>query len=882
MEPVKPEPLKLKDKTVLKSLSFSGSSLLCNPTTVDVMDGKVVRIRPMHVDDYCDLSERNPWKLEKNGYVLDQGTKGYIPPFSIAYKQRTYSKNRIPYPLKRVDWDPHGERNPQNRGKSKYERISWDEAIQIVASEINRMHETYGHSAILVQGDGHGEHKVFSGVHGCNISLLAATGERGTVQVRNADSWEGWYWGGKHIWGMDPVGEQMLQNNLIKDIAENGDAVLFWGCDLETTPWGWGGQFPSVINYWFTDIGIKSIYICPDVNYACAVHADMWIPILPNTDAAMQLAIAYVWMTEGTYEKEYLETHAVGYEWFEYYVLGNEDGVPKTPKWAEEKCGVPSYRIKALARYWAKHNVSIGHGNGGSYIRSCFSHEPARLEVALLGMQGLGHPGRNQVHFIEWTLFAGNKTPTLCPVPVAELYCSFESVWHGAYRACQDPFIPKTLIPEAILEKDLTWYGHTMPGLPYWDQFQKFEYPMKGFSRIHMIWSDAPCWETCWNGGFLFEDALVDPDIQTVVIQHQWFEDACRFADILLPVSTMLEVDDLGMDKDSGQWSTYFNAPRAVDPCVDSKSDYEIVYTIGKELEKYGGIYEGLFDTYTQGFTVDNYDEAMRYAFEHSGIRNIEPDFTYDMLQEKQVWVSKTREDWAEIPAGMIEFYADPIHHPLSTPSGKLEYYSAGLAQHFPDDHERGPVPHWIEESELHKERLSSDRAKEYPFLLVSNHPRWRIHAMLDDVSWLREIGTCKVKGPDGYLYEPIWVNPRDAERLGFKQGDVLRMYNERGSVLGGCYVTERIMPGVLYQDHGARVDVLKIGTGGIDRGGANNLIAPDATSSKNCAGEVTSGFLVGVDKVDPFEYADLYPEEFNRAYDPESGLIPDSFIVES
>ena len=66
---------------------------------------------------------------------------------------------------------------------------------------------------------------------------------------------------------------------------------------------------------------------------------------------------------------------------------------------------MPSYTIKALARYWAAHAVSIAHCNGGSYIRSCYAHEPARLEVALLGMQGLGKPGANQFKFIEWTLY---------------------------------------------------------------------------------------------------------------------------------------------------------------------------------------------------------------------------------------------------------------------------------------------------------------------------------------------------------------------------------------------------------------------------------------------------------------------------------------------
>ena len=114
-----------------------------------------------------------------------------------------------------------------------------------------------------------------------------------TLQMRDPDSWEGWTWGAKHVWGMQPVGQQMPQTNLLYDISKNAELLLFWGCDQETTTWGWSGQFASRLSYWWTELGIKQIYIAPDVNYANAVHADKWIPVLPNTDAALYLAIAH-------------------------------------------------------------------------------------------------------------------------------------------------------------------------------------------------------------------------------------------------------------------------------------------------------------------------------------------------------------------------------------------------------------------------------------------------------------------------------------------------------------------------------------------------------------------------------------------------------------
>jgi trimethylamine-N-oxide reductase (cytochrome c) len=867
--------IKTSDKTVLKSLGFCASATVANLCAVDVKDGRIARVRPLHYDTLYSREDLNYWTIKVGDHAFEPLMKSFPPPLSLAYKQRAYSSNRVPYPLKRIDWDPGGERNPQNRGKSKFIRISWDEALDLIAQEIKRVHDTYGPYSILAQYDGHGETKCLHPAHGAQVPLLDLMGGC-TQQVRQPDSWEGWYWGAKHVWGMDPVGENIWQSNLVKDIAENSDALLYWGCDPETTPWGWGGQMASRICYFFGEIGVERIFICPDVNYAGAVHADKWIPILPNTDAAFQLAIAYVWMTEETYEKEYLEMHAVGYDWFEYYVLGREDGIPKTPEWAAEKCGVPSYRIKAFARYWASHKVSIAHCNGGGYIRSVFSHEPARLEVCLLGMRGLGQPGVNQLKFIEWTLFG---MLNFDPLPPGKVLPNFWPAYRGADLIdIGESFITKTKIPEAILEPRQEWYGHTMCAFPTADQFKKFEYPIPGAEPLHLIWSDAPCWETCWNGGNLYQDAMRHESIETIIIQHPWMENACTMADIILPVTTTFENRDFSGDVCSGQFIAINIEDQAIEPIGEARSDYECVLAVARALEGLGGQYEGLVERFTGGMSDEDY---MHLGFAESGILSVDPSMTFERLEENGFWMCPADEEWENMPTGLIRFYETPESFPLSTPTGKLEYYSSALAENFPSDTIRGPYPKWIEESDEHQERIGSERAKRYPYLLVSNHPRWRVHANHDDVSWLREIETCKVKGPDGYLYEPLWINPKDAKRLDVKTGDVARLFNERGSVLGGVRVTERIMPGSVYQDHGARVDSIIKGTGGLDRGGANNLIAPSATSSKNAAGEVTNGFLVGVEKVDVLALARQYPEEFGRDYDAGVGLVASIWITE-
>jgi trimethylamine-N-oxide reductase (cytochrome c) len=251
----------------------------------------------------------------------------------------------------------------------------------------------------------------------------------------------------------------------------------------------------SNISYWFTRLGIKSIYICPDLNYGAAVHADKWIPIRPNTDAALQLAIAHTWITEGSYDKEYVKTHTYGFDKFAEYVMGKEDGIPKTPSWASDKCGIPEWTIKALAREWGVKTTSIMHGNGGAGIRSAYSTEQARLEVILLAMQGLGKPGRHQAKMLEWGMSA-RQGPKLCPIPGGEIipkmpliqyissgFNSMRSQKEGSLSELEKlttpapmkptQFIPKDLIHDAILNAPISWYGNSTFTGPLEDQFVK-------------------------------------------------------------------------------------------------------------------------------------------------------------------------------------------------------------------------------------------------------------------------------------------------------------------------------------------------------------------------------------------------------------------------
>jgi trimethylamine-N-oxide reductase (cytochrome c) len=864
------KPIKIKDKTVLRALGLGGYFGGGAEGMVDVKNGKIVRVRPMKYGWKYDKSEVRQWKITRNGKSIEPSWKSLPGPFSLAYKKRVYSPNRIKYPMKRVDWDPNGERNPQNRGKSKFKRISWDEATDIVSNEIKRIHKKYGHHAILLQGDGHGECKTLNTPHGHPGVLLEYLGGF-TLQVRNPDSWEGWYWGAKHVWGQGAQGIMYPAANIVKDTTEHAEMVLFWGCDPETTPWGFTGQFASRLCYFWSEVGIRQVYICPDLNYGAAVHADKWIPVLPNTDAALQLAIIYMWVTEGTYDKNYVETHAIGMDKVEDYVLGKEDGIPKTPAWASKKCGVPEWTIKALAREFADKTTSIAHYFGGGFIRGPFSHEPARLECILLGMQGLGGPG---VHQHQLTYFgmprAEGMSGTFFWNPEIEERLALPVL--SSVTAWQQQVIPKTLIQKAIEhEGPITFRGTGAQNALVLDQFNEHTFPIdkeQGGTELHMIWTDSPCRITCWNYGNKTELAMRNPKIETIVAQHPWFENDCLYADIVLPANTFMEVDDILTNIRQGtQQPNIMIADKAVEPVGESKSDSEIVLEVSRK-------FEDLEEDLTEGMTIV---DMQKKIWEYMGGQKL---VSWKQLCEKKYWCYNTAEDWEQDSPGFRNFYNNPEKSPLATPTGKLEFYSESLAKAYPDDKERPPIPKWIEKSHNHDERLSSHRSKMFSMLMMSNHGRWRVHAQCDDITWTREAPTCKVTGPDGYKYEPIWLHTSEAEKRDIQSGDIIKVYNERGIVLGGAYVTERLRPGVVYMDHGARHDPIK--TGEIERGGAINTITPEAITSENCVGQIAGGYLVEVAKVTGREWDQWrrdFPEAFNRNYDPNAGLCVDAWI---
>ena len=887
--------------TTVQSIASGGTG--GEPTAVDSKDGKIVRIRPLHIDEKYTHEELadSMWELDVDGKKFRPEYKAAPNYMALAYKERVYSKNRVMKPLKRVDWEPGGDpatMNAANRGKSKFVEISWDEALDIMESEIKRVIDQYGPYSVLCIGeDGHRESKDLHAGGGMHMTAMNLLGGY-TRETRTPDSVEGWYWGAKHFWGsgfnrggglIAPPQNGYSNYNVVKDVTENADLLVFDAGDWELTQNYASMFFSRLLKYW-EELGKEFVSVDPFCNYTAVCHKTFkWIPILPNTDAALDFGAMYVMIAEGIYDKEYVDTHSIGFDKVADYVLGKEDGIPKTPEWASERCGIPPHTIKAYARNLCKKRASHVHYSSGS-IKTPYSHEPGRTQAYLLAMQGMGKPGVQQLH-LEATLVAKEKLAESSTRPFSLLnHCRM------FYPSAQS--LPRTSIAEAIRNGHVEWYGSPcIVYVPTDEQFKKFTYPgdpkmglmmaqamaqraglpvpteEPRINPVHMLWSEKPCNMNCWNGGFEFQDAIRSDEVEFFVTNHQWMENDSLFADLVLPVTTCLEDDDtMGASMTVGmRWAGY--TPHACDRVGVSKSDWEIALEV---LDRFGKREE-----LDLGMTTDQW---LEYGFTNS---HLTTEVDWNTLVEKGLYYPKLEENWRDELPGMRGFYEDPENFPLDTPSGKLEFYSQALADNFPDDKERQPIAKWItggpaEEGWTHDESLWGERCKKYPLLVTANPARFRVHVQGDDIAWYREIETTKVKGPDGYLYEPVWMAPEDAEARGIKNGDIVKVYNERGIILTGARISQRITPGSVVVAKGSRVDPI---APHIDRGGAINLISPEATVSKNCKGFAVTGYLIEAEKLTQEEYDSWkkdYPEAFNRAYDAGQGITRDAWVVEA
>ncbi|MGB7543269.1 MAG: molybdopterin-dependent oxidoreductase, partial [Burkholderiales bacterium] len=443
------------------------------PLFVYVKDGKILRLTPIEFDH----KDAQPWTITARGKRFTPPSQTTAATHSLCAKTTVYSPDRLLYPMKRVDFDPKGERNCNNRGISGYERISWDEALDIVAGEIKRCKTQYGQGAIMAN---HGSHHNWGNI-GYYISaaykFFNAIGY--TRVVHNPDSWEGWYWGAMHHYGYSMRLGQTETYSTVEDLLKEAEMVVFWAADPEATSGSYSAYEGTIRRQWLHELGIEVVHIDPYYNHTAALHGGKWFAPKPGTDAAMAMAIAHVWMTEGLYDKKFVAERSIGFDVWRDYILGKDDGMPKTPEWQEPETGIPAKDVRALARRWGTRKTYLGAGgwgNGhGGACRSATGIQWARALACLMAMQGMGRPGVNFGH-LQWGTpidlhfyfpgyadggLSGDIENTGMPISLYQRMPQLPTFNPSTQK------VPRLQIPEAILDgkaEGYPWNGKTIEG----------------------------------------------------------------------------------------------------------------------------------------------------------------------------------------------------------------------------------------------------------------------------------------------------------------------------------------------------------------------------------------------------------------------------------
>ncbi len=819
---------------------------------VHVKDGVITKIRPIVLDE----ADPKSWTIEARGRKFTPPRKTTLQPYIVTEKARIYSENRIKYPFKRVDFDPKGNRNPQNRGKSGYERIGWNEALDMVAGEMKRIRETYGPAAITGSTSSHHNWGLLfykMGPFGRFFNMLGFT-----TLHDNPDSWEGWHWGAMHTWGYHWKLGITDNFDLLEDALKNTDQVIMWSVDPNTTT-GYPGQDSLIWRIWLKELGIKLIFIDPWCNFTAATLGDKWIAPRPGTDAALAEAIAYVWIKEGTYDKQFVENRTVGFDQFKKHILGEEDGTPRTPGWASEITDVPTRDITALAREWAAKRTMLGCGamfGLGGACRSAYSTEWARLMVLLIAMQGIGKPGVN-----VW-----GGAAMAAPTDFSFQFPGYSSAgWDAFGLVAKKPAFPmgnqvtqklyRLLLPESILNPPVTWTGEGFCGQFLEQQFIQYTYPEPGSPEIKMIYRHGGSYISTMTETNRFVKMYQSPKIECVVNQDCHWQSETHFADIILPASTGFEQSDISewgapggyaANKSGSNFRIIIYQKKCIEPLWESRPDWDIYCDLAERL--------GFKEEYTEGNSREDWIKKLFHS------TSLPRYITYEEFKRKGYFVVPPPQgDYKRTVSNRWFYEGRPCNSPdpfnpligtdkadkLGTYSGKIEFVSQSLLKHFPDDEERPPMPRYIPSWEGHNSKL----AKKYPLQLISSHVRFSFHTHHDNKSpWLDEIPVHRII-KNGYAWWPMRIHPSDARPRGIRHGDTVKMYNDRGAVLGIAHVTERVRPGVIHSyQAGAKYDPLEPGKpGSVDKGGCVNLLTPSRMVSKHASGMANNSCLVEI-----------------------------------
>lgn len=676
-------------------------------------------------------------------------------PKGRARRQQMYSPNRLKYPMKRV-----GE-----RGEGKFERTSWDEALNSVGSELKRVYKTYGASAVLTAG-GPGD----MGRLGSPVPLRRLLSLMGGFSI----TWGNPSFEGATFASLATYGTTLATNT--PDDLLNSKLIILWGLDIARTN-------ISNIRYHLAQArekGVRIVSIDPRYTDSTATFAHQWIPIRPGTDTAMSLAMAYVMITDNLQNQSFLDTYTIGFECFKDYVLGIEDGVSKTSAWAEAITGVSVEVIASLAREYATTRPAAlmpGWGPG----RTAYGEQFHRAVMVLAAMGGnIGLPGGNSgvgSYGQSYRFSLGQGLPVIAnPLEQA-----------AAYR--RNTFLPGSEYPSAAVVHSSRIWDAILEG-------KAGGYPAD-YKMLFVINSNPLNQRLNLNKGVKALKSL-----EFIMVQEQFLSATARFADILLPVTYLTERQDVVT---IGGNPSYGFQNKANEPYYETKSQLEIASALAERMG------------------VANFNDKTEEELLQEIVANSKDIPDYDSLKKDAIYRVKL----SEPGVAFKEQIEDPQNNPFRTPSGKIEIYSQQIADM--NDPMLPPIPKYIETWE----NLNDPLAEKYPLQLITNHPKLRVHSQFYNVPWLTELEP-----------QAVIMNTSDAEARNIKDGDQVRVFNDRGETIIPARVTQRIMPGVVDIPEGSWYSPSEHG---IDHGGCPNILTRDEVSP---AGAFTSNTcLVRVQK---------------------------------
>lgn len=711
---------------------------------------------------------------------------------------------RILRPAIRRSFLEHGPGDGR-RGAEPFVEVSWDEALDLAASEIRRVRETYGSEALYSGSYGWSSAGRFHHAQSQLKRFYNSIG--GSVRSIQSYSYAAAEVVLPHVIGtLDGL---VTGHTPWEELAGHADLiVMFGGTPLRNAQSSSGG-----IARHETAAGLQAcraagahfINVSPVREDAAEMLAAEWLPLRPTTDTALLLALCFVLLTENLHDAAFVERYTTGFETFHAYVTGAADGLPKTPEWAADITGIPAGRIAELARRMAGRRTFLMMA--WALQRAEHGEQPYWAAIALASLLGgIGLPGRG-IGFGYASVGGIGTTPAV-------------TGW-AAFPQGKNPVgaaIPVARIADMLLN----------PGATYLHDGVRKTYP-----HIRLVH---------WAGGNPFHhhqdlnrlvEAWQRPD--TIIAHEHWWNAHARHADIVLPAATFLERDDLvasGRDR----FIVYSRAPSAPPPEV--RTDFDMLSALARRLDAEHVFTEGRD---AAGWLRHLYGETAAAA----GAKGV-------VLPDYEAFRA---EGLAEVPARpgpnalFAPFRADPQAHPLKTPSGRIELFSARVAGFgLPDCPGH---PSWQTPAEW----LGAPLAAEFPLHLLSCQPADKLHSQWDHAAPSR---STKERGR-----QPILMHPADLSARGLSDGDLVEVASLRGRCLAIAQACDGLLAGVVQMATGAWFDPQEPGIpGSLECNGNPNVLTQDRGTSSLAQGPSANSCLVEVRR-----FEGVPPPV--RAYDP-------------